>query len=277
MSNSEEILTVQGLCVRYFGAQALGNVDLSVKRGEVVGIVGESGSGKSTLLKAIAGLLPQTAAVTSGSVELDGIDLLGRDGKEMRAMRGSEIGFLFQDTEGSFDPLFTIKKQFDEVMDAHRRKPKDRDEWDRIQRKALDLVGLRDADRVLSSLPSELSGGMCQRAALAMILALSPDILLADEPTSALDVTSQKRVMDILRTLNAEEVLSILMVSHDIDLIGSIADRIVVMHNGRIVEEGLTAQVMNDPVDPYTRELIAATPHLEGEVEIEALGTGHAS
>lgn len=277
MSNSEEILTVQGLCVRYFGAQALGNVDLSVKRGEVVGIVGESGSGKSTLLKAIAGLLPQTAAVTSGSVELDGIDLLGRDGKEMRAMRGSEIGFLFQDTEGSFDPLFTIKKQFDEVMDAHRRKPKDRDEWDRIQRKALDLVGLRDADRVLSSLPSELSGGMCQRAALAMILALSPDILLADEPTSALDVTSQKRVMDILRTLNAEEGLSILMVSHDIDLIGSIADRIVVMHNGRIVEEGLTAQVMNDPVDPYTRELIAATPHLEGEVEIEALGTGHAS
>lgn len=277
MSNSEEILTVQGLCVRYFGAQALGNVDLSVKRGEVVGIVGESGSGKSTLLKAIAGLLPQTAAVTSGSVELDGIDLLGRDGKEMRAMRGSEIGFLFQDTEGSFDPLFTIKKQFDEVMDAHRRKPKDRDEWDRIQRKALDLVGLRDADRVLSSLPSELSGGMCQRAALAMILALSPDILLADEPTSALDVTSQKRVMDILRTLNAEEGLSILMVSHDIDLIGSIADRIVVMHNGRIVEEGLTAQVMNDPVDPYTRELIAATSHLEGEVEIEALGTGHAS
>ena len=189
MSNSEEILTVQGLCVRYFGAQALGNVDLSVKRGEVVGIVGESGSGKSTLLKAIAGLLPQTAAVTSGSVELDGIDLLGRDGKEMRAMRGSEIGFLFQDTEGSFDPLFTIKKQFDEVMDAHRRKPKDRDEWDRIQRKALDLVGLRDADRVLSSLPSELSGGMCQRAALAMILALSPDILLADEPTSALDIS----------------------------------------------------------------------------------------
>lgn len=277
MSNSEEILTVQGLCVRYFGAQALGNIDLFVKRGEVVGIVGESGSGKSTLLKAIAGLLPQTAAVTSGSVELDGIDLLERDGKEMRAMRGSEIGFLFQDTEGSFDPLFTIKKQFDEVMNAHRREPKDRYECDRIQRKALDLVGLRDADRILSSLPSELSGGMCQRVALAMILALSPDILLADEPTSALDVTSQKRVMDILRTLNAEEGLSILMVSHDIDLIGSIADRIVVMRNGRIVEEGLTAQVMNDPVDPYTRELIAATPHLEGGVEIEALGIGHAS
>ena len=274
MSNSEEILTVQGLCVRYFGAQALGDIDLSVKRGEVVGIVGESGSGKSTLLKAIAGLLPQTAKVTSESVELDGIDLLDRDGKEMR---GSEIGFLFQDTEGSFDPLFTIKKQFDEVMGAHRGKPKNRDEWDCIQRKALDLVGLRDADRILSSLPSELSGGMCQRVALAMILALSPDILLADEPTSALDVASQKRVMDILRALNAEEGLSILMVSHDIDLIGSIADRIVVMHNGRIVEEGLTAQVMNDPVDPYTRELIAATPHLEGQVDIEALGTCHAS
>lgn len=277
MSNSEEILTVQGLCVRYFGAQALATIDLSVKRGEVVGIVGESGSGKSTLLKAIAGLLPQTATVISGSVELDGIDLLERDGKEMRAMCGNEIGFLFQDTEGSFDPLFTIRKQFDEVMDVHRRMPKDRNERDRIQREALDLVGLRDADRVLSSLPSELSGGMCQRVALAMILALSPHILLADEPTSALDVTSQKRVMDILRSLNAEEGLSILMVSHDIDLIGSIADRIVVMHNGCIVEEGLTAQVMNAPVDPYTRELIAATPHLVGEVKIEALGTCHAS
>lgn len=132
-----------------------------------MGIVGESGSGKSTLLKAIAGLLPQTAAVTSGSVELDGIDLLERDGKEMRAMRGSEIGFLFQDTEGSFDPLFTIKKQFDEVMNAHRREPKDRCECDRIQRKALDLVGLRDADRILSSLPSELSGGMCQQRRFA--------------------------------------------------------------------------------------------------------------
>ena len=277
MSNSEQILSVQSLDVCYGGAQALSDIELSVKKGEIVGIVGESGSGKSTLLKAITGLLPKTAVVSSGSIALDGIDLLRCDDKEMCAIRGSRIGFLFQDAEGSLDPLLTIKSQFDEALNAHRKEPMDRDERNGIQKRYLKRVGLDDTERVLNSLPSELSGGMNQRAALAMTLALSPDILLADEPTSALDVTSQKRVMDIFRSLNAEDCLSILIVSHDIDLIGSISDRIVVMRNGRIVEAGLTAQVMNDPLAPYTRELIAATPHMEGEVEIETLGTCHAS
>lgn len=276
-SSNEEVLAIRDLGVRYGGARAVEGVGLSVHKGEVVGIVGESGSGKSTVLNAVAGMLPRTAEVCSGSVSCGGVDVLRAGENKKRTLRGKEIGYLFQNAEGSFDPLFTIGRQFDEALRSNGVARKGKRERLAITREALDRVGLDDADRVLKALPSELSGGMCQRAALAIALAQNPRILLADEPTSALDVRAQGKVVGILKRLNHEDGLSILMVSHDIDLVASFAHRIVVMRDGRVVESGPSEEVMADPQHPYTRELIAAIPRSGGEIEVTELGGRHAS
>lgn len=276
-SNSKEVLTIRDLGVRYGGARAVDGVSLSVHKGEVVGIVGESGSGKSTILNAVAGLLPRTAEVCSGSISCGGIDVLRESEKKKRALLGKAIGYLFQNAEGSFDPLFTIGSQFDEALRSNGFARKHRRERLGIMGEALKHVGLDDADRVLKALPSELSGGMCQRAALAIALAQNPAILLADEPTNALDVRTQEKVVGILKRLNHEDGLSILMVSHDIDLVASFAHRIVVMHDGRVVESGPSGKLMADPQHSYTRELIAAIPRASDEIEVTELGGRHAS
>lgn len=276
-SSNEEVLTIRDLGVCYGGARAVDGIGLSVHRGEVVGIVGESGSGKSTVLNAIAGLLPRTAEVCKGSIRCGEVDVLSAGEKKKRALLGKEIGYLFQNAEGSFDPLFTIGSQFDEALKSNADVRKDRRERLTTMKEALARVGLDDTDRVLRALPSELSGGMCQRAALAITLAQNPRILLADEPTSALDVRTQEMVVGILKRLNHEDGLSILMVSHDIDLVASFAHRIVVMRNGRVVESGPSEKVMTDPQHPYTRELIAAIPRACGEIEVTELGGYRAS
>lgn len=276
-SSNEEILIIRNLSVRYGGAWAVDGVDLSVRKGEVVGIVGESGSGKSTILNAVAGLLPRAAEVCSGSVSCGGIDVLHKAEKKKRALLGKAIGYLFQNAEGSLDPLFTIGSQFDEALRVNGSERKDKRKRLAVMRDALERVGLDDADRVLKALPSELSGGMCQRAALAIALAQNPRILLADEPTSALDIRAQDKVVGILKRLNHEDGLSVLMVSHDIDLVASFAHRIIVMRDGQVVESGPSEKVMADPQHPYTRELIAAIPRANGEIEVTELGGCRAS
>lgn len=299
MSDARDILSVMELGVSYGSAPALRGVSLEVRAGEIVGIVGESGSGKSTLLRAVAGLLAPTAAM-GGSIRLEGRELAGAQPRELRALRGSAVSYLFQNAERSFDPLFTVGAQFDEVMRAHegaaanapagkaardgRGRPRGDEhagarggqgarEQRRVrQRAALARMGFTDPDRVLAALPSELSGGMAQRVALAFALAGSPRLLLADEPTSALDADAQERVLELLRELNDQEGLAILMVSHDIELVARFASRLIVMHEGRIVETGPSEQVMREPQDPYTRELIAAIPRATGAIEVEQLG-----
>lgn len=290
-----DILTVQGLSVSHGSDIALRDVSLVVQQAEIVGVVGESGSGKSTLLRAVAGLLPPSACMT-GTACLEGSELTHVRPKELRSIRGSTVSYLFQNAERSFDPLFTIGSQFDEVMRAHERADRSVDASDpsrsdsmrgarrkvaREQRQArqveaLERMGFSDPDRILGALPSELSGGMAQRVALAFALAGSPRLLLADEPTSALDTAAQGRVLELLREMNEQEGLAILVVSHDIDLVAQFASRIIVMHEGRIVEEGSSSRIMNDPHEPYTRELIAAIPRVLGEIEVERLGACHA-
>ena len=274
MSETRDILSVQELSVAYGSAPALRAVSLEVRAGEIAGIVGESGSGKSTLLRAVAGLLAPSVQVT-GSIRLEGRELAGARPRELRALRGSTVSYLFQNAERSFDPLFTIGAQFDEVMRAHEGRAS-RDQRRARQCAALSRMGFTDPDRVLAALPSELSGGMAQRVALAFALAGSPRLLLADEPTSALDVDAQERVLELLRELNEQEGLAIIMVSHDIDLVARFASRLIVMHEGRIVETGPSEQVMREPQDPYTRELIAAIPRATGAVEVEQLGARQA-
>lgn len=277
MSHSGDMLVIEDLGVCYGSARVLHGVDLSVGKGEVVGIVGESGSGKSTLLKAVAGLLPKTARISSGSIDYDGLDIAALDEKRLRLLRGARIGFLFQDAAHSLDPLFSIRSQFDEAMRAHGRSSDGRSARAAVQKSALERVGLFDTERILRALPSELSGGMCQRVALAFALALGPDILLADEPTAALDGASRDRIVGILKSLNVESGLSILMVSHDIGLAGSLAGRIAVMRGGRIVETGPSERVIGEPHEPYTRELVDAIPRMTGEVAVRKLGGRHAS
>lgn len=272
MHDERDILNVTDLDVSYGSASAVRGVSLAVGAGEIVGIVGESGSGKSTLLRAVAHLLPPAARINAGSIAFAGRDITRSSAREMRSLRGNALSYLFQNAERSFDPLFTIGAQFDEVMRAQQR-----ENMRSHQRTALERMGFADPDRVLASLPSELSGGMCQRVALAFALAASPQLLLADEPTSSLDGQAQARVIELLRELNEQEGLAILMVSHDIELVASFASRIIVMHEGRIVETGTSVQIMNDPQDPYTRSLIAAIPHATGVVNVEPLGARHAS
>lgn len=271
MSSSTDILTIKNLGVSYGNAQVLDDVNLSVAAGEIVGIVGESGSGKSTLLQAIACLLPRTASVISGTIHYRDRNIERLSAKAMCSLRGTDLGFLFQNAENSFDPLFSVRRQFDEVLRAHKT-PGNRSDYETIQCKSLARVGLTDSQRILDSLPSQLSGGMNQRIALAFALALEPQLLLADEPTSALDGSAQKNVIEILRWLNESDGLSILMVSHDIELVGSLADKITVMHEGRIVETGPANQILHNPQQPYTQELIRAIPHIMGQFEITPLG-----
>ena len=277
MLNNTEILAIDNLGVRYSGCQVVNGISLSVHKGEIVGIVGESGSGKSTLLNTVAGLLPPTAEICSGSILCAGVDVLRSSRNEMRTLRKRKIGYIFQNAENSFDPLFTIGKQFDEALKARESTSNDKHDRITVIQTALQRVGLDDTDRILRALPSELSGGMCQRVALAIALAQGPEILLADEPTSALDRKSQEKIVNILKRLNDEDGLSVLIVSHDIDLIAAFAHNIVVMHNGQLIESGSSENVMAQPQHAYTRELIAAIPRNNDEIKITELGAQHAS
>lgn len=251
------LLKVDSLSVRYGCAQGVVSASISLNEGDSIAIVGESGSGKTTLLRSIARLLPAQARIESGSIEFEGKDLVRAGSKEVRAIRGSRIAYLFQNGQASLDPVFRVGRQFDEVLRAHGRK------GSHSYEKGLLLgMGIEDPERVLTSLPSELSGGQCQRVAMALAVACGPKLLLADEPTSALDVGAQAKVEALLRRVNQNEGIALVVVTHDIDLAARIASRIAVMKDGRIIEIGQTEQVMQDPTEAYTRELISAVPRM---------------
>lgn len=251
----QNLLSVERLSVSFGGASALRDVSLKLAQGQVLAVVGESGSGKTTLLRSVTRLLAPGAQVDGGSIRFEGVDLLQLKPREMAALRGGRISYLFQNAQLSLDPLFTVERQFREVLRAHGLPAEIA-----LMQEALRRVGFDEPDRVLGCLPSQLSGGMAQRVALAFALAGRPRLLLADEPTSALDASSQEQVMGLLRQLNQAEGMAILLVTHDIQLAATFAQRMVVMHRGVVVEEGLSAEVMTAPKHPYTRQLIAAVP-----------------
>jgi len=258
------VLAVKDLQVDYRVAggtvDALRGVDLDVAPGEVVAIVGESGSGKSTLAQAVIGLLPANGAVRAGSVTLDGDELLGRTDRQWRSVRGARIGLVPQDPGVSLNPVQKVGAQVGEVLRAHgladRRSASVR---------AIELLaraGLPDPSVRAGQYPHELSGGMRQRALIAIAIAADPGLLIADEPTSALDATVARQILDHLDTLRAETGSALLLITHDLAVAADRADRIVVMSQGRIVEEGTTAGILAAPTHAYTRELLAAAPGL---------------
>ncbi|MCI8550752.1 MAG: ABC transporter ATP-binding protein [Lachnospiraceae bacterium] len=254
------MLRVKNLSVAYGKIQVVRGVGFSVKPGQIVGIVGESGSGKSTMLKSLAGLLEKYGQVTEGEAFYEGEDLLKLSEKQFRKLRGKEIALVFQHPELSLDPLWKIGKTYYESVRVHRTLS--RAESDSEAERLFEALHLENPRRILESYPFELSGGMCQRAAIAIAIANGPRLLFADEPTSALDVTIQKQVIDTMLELRKQFGTSIVIVSHNMGVIAAMADLVGVMKQGELVEWGTKEQVLYHPKHPYTRELICAIPKI---------------
>ncbi|WSL76424.1 ABC transporter ATP-binding protein [Kitasatospora sp. NBC_01266] len=260
------LLAIRDLRVDFAGARrraataAVRGVDLTLERGETLGIVGESGSGKSVTALAVLGLLPGTATVR-GSVQLDGRELVGLPGGELAGIRGRRISMVFQDPLSAFTPVYRIGDQIAEAVRVHQKT--DKATARRRAAELLDLVGIPDPGGALYNFPHEFSGGMRQRAMIAMAIANNPDILLADEPTTALDVTIQAQVLDVLRTAQRETGAALVLVSHDLGVIAQMADRVAVMYAGRVVERATVDELFTAPHHPYTLGLIGAVPRLD--------------
>jgi peptide/nickel transport system ATP-binding protein len=254
------LLKVARLDVSYSGVPALHDVSLELPKKGSLGIVGASGSGKSTLARAIIGLLGPFGCIDSGQVVFDGTDLTHSSPEELRKIRGARIGFVFQNPAASFSPIRRIGVQFDEALAAHGTI--DRDEAEELLLQTFAKLGLPKGKRLLKSYPFELSGGMAQRVAIAMAIALRPALIIADEPTSALDVAFQAQVVSELMEVQEQFGTSLLLISHNIGLVAYACDEAIVMHEGRIVERARTDELLSNPEDDYTKALIAAVPTL---------------
>ncbi|HMJ73790.1 MAG TPA: ABC transporter ATP-binding protein [Solirubrobacterales bacterium] len=263
---SEALLSVDDLRVGFDTeggrVQAVDGVSFELAPGEVLAIVGESGSGKSVTAQTIIGLTRSANASIEGSVQLAGNELIGAGEAELRQVRGERIAMVFQDPMTSFNPVYRVGDQLIEAIQAHRPHVSRSDARERAV-ELLGSVGLPDPEQRVDRYPHELSGGMRQRAMIAMALTLEPEVLIADEPTTALDVTIQAQILELLRQLNRERGLATILITHDFGVVAEMADRVLVMHEGRIVERGDLDDVFYATKDPYTRKLLGAVVRLD--------------
>lgn len=258
------LLTVSNLNIAFRSgddwAPAVNGIDFSITAGKTVAIVGESGSGKSVTCLSLARLLPPDGVCrVSGKITFAGQSVLELDNKELRKLRGAGIAYVFQEPSASLNPVFTVGYQIAEAVKLHA-KPGTVVQ-DRVV-ELLELVGIRDAAKRADAYPHELSGGMQQRVMIAMALACEPKLLVADEPTTALDVTIQAQIIDLLRKLRAQLGMTILLITHNFGIVKGFADEVIVMLRGEIVEQGPTAEVIDNPQHPYTQALIGCIPRL---------------
>ena len=255
-------LEIRDLCVEYDERRILRQVNLSLKKGQILGIAGESGSGKSTLLRSIVNLLPENGRISGGKICLDRMDLASLSVEQMRQLRGERIAMIFQNTSTSLCPVMTVGHHFRDAIRSHRRLERKQDEAQVAA--LLQKLGLGEGRELLNCYPFELSGGMCQRISIALAMVLNPDFLLADEPTSALDVTVQTQVLRQLDNLRTLFGTGILIVSHNLDAIGQLADMVGILYAGRLLEMGPKEEVMRHPLHPYTQSLLSAIPRIGG-------------
>lgn len=259
-----KILTYESVEISFGGRTVVQDVNFSLKSGEILGLVGESGSGKSTLIKAAMGLLGSDGLVTKGDIRYMGQNILDIPEKEKRKVRGAKIGMIFQDAGASLCPIRTIGEQIYESMCAHvkitRSEAKDR------AMELFEKLNFKDSQRVWDSYPFELSGGMNQRAGIAIAMLMNPPILFADEPTSALDVSVQRQVIKEMLKLRELFGTAIIIVTHDIGVVRAMADTVLVLKDGKAVEYGSAVKVLEHPEDPYTKKLLAAVPKLQRKV-----------
>jgi peptide/nickel transport system ATP-binding protein len=243
--------------------RAVDGVSFALGQGETLGIVGESGSGKTSLGYGLLGVLPSNASITGGRIRLDGVDLVGAPEAIRRTLRWKRISMVFQNAMAALNPIFTVGDQIIRAIRQHERIS--RDQASARAGRLLERVGV-SASR-LAAYPHELSGGQRQRVAIALAVSCNPAVVIADEPTTALDVTSQVQVLDLLRDLQAELGMAVIMISHDLGAVSSLCRTIAVFYAGQIVEIGSRERVLSDPAHPYTTALLRAYPHLHGAVE----------
>ena len=261
------LLEVRGLEVTFAGArgrlEAIRGVDLTVQSGETLGLVGESGCGKSVTMLAVMGLLPPTVRI-AGSIRFRGQELAGRPQPELAKLRGARIGMIFQDPMTALNPVLTIGAQIAEAIRIHDAAVSARAAAARAV-EMLTLVAIPFPERRALQYPHELSGGMRQRAMIAMAMANEPDLLIADEPTTALDVTVQAQIIELLRRLQATHRMGLVLISHDLGIVAGAADRVAIMYAGRIVEQGGVEDIFDRPRHPYTRGLLASLPKIDNQ------------
>ncbi|MBN8874483.1 MAG: ABC transporter ATP-binding protein [Rhodospirillales bacterium] len=260
------LLSIEGLRTVFRTDQgevtAVDGVDLSVARGKTLGIVGESGCGKSVLSLSVMRLVAPPGRIAAGRVMFDGRDLLALSAAEMRALRGNRIGMIFQEPMTSLNPVFTVGAQLSEAIRAHDRRASAAELRKRAIA-ALDRVRIPAAARRVDDYPHQMSGGMRQRVMIAMALACGPDLVIADEPTTALDVTVQAQILDLLRELQQQSGMAIILITHDLGVVAEMADEVAVMYAGRVVERAAGAAVFDDPQHPYTIGLLGSIPRIE--------------
>jgi peptide/nickel transport system ATP-binding protein len=271
----EPVLEVENLCVELPTAtgtlKAVRDVGLKITPGETLCVVGESGCGKSMTSLAIMGLLPKAARVPQGQICFKGTNLLELSERELSMLRGDRVAMIFQEPMTSLNPVFTIGDQLAETMQRHRNVTKRQ----ALQRavELLELVGISGAERRLRQYPYQLSGGLRQRVMIAMALMCDPELLIADEPTTALDVTIQAQILGLLQKIQKELGTAIMLITHDLGVVSRIADNVVVMYAGQVVESGPAAQVFSDPLHPYTQGLLRCIPVPGRTKRGEHLGT----
>lgn len=259
---TSNLVELRDLKVSFDGVQVLHGIDLDVKRGEAIGLVGESGCGKSVTWLAALGLLPGKARI-SGSVQIDGRELVGQPRSALEAVRGGRIAMIFQDPSSSLNPVLRIGRQITEALALHRNLKGEAAKMEALR--LMDMVGIPDARRRFDLFPHEFSGGQCQRLMIAMALAGKPDLLVADEPTTALDATIQAQILDLLIALRRETGMATVFISHDLGAVSQVCERVLVMYAGRVVEQGEIGALFDAPRHPYTRGLFDAIPRLDGE------------
>ncbi|MBD8076981.1 ABC transporter ATP-binding protein [Bacillus thuringiensis] len=238
--------------------KAVNHVSFAVREGETVCVVGESGCGKSVTALSIMGLIAESGSVVGGDILYEGKSLLGMKEKELRSLRGNDIAMIFQEPMTSLNPVFTVGEQIVETLREHELLSKNE-----AYKKAIELirkVGIARADEIVHSYPHELSGGMLQRIMIAVALSCNPKLLIADEPTTALDVTIQAQILDLLRQVKEEFKTSILLITHDLGVVAEMADYVVVMYGGKVIEEAPVLEIFQNPKHPYTKGLLKSKP-----------------
>jgi len=268
------VLSVQELKTR-FNTQdgtvhAVNGVSFELNRGELLGVVGESGSGKSVTMMSLLKLIPMPPGeIVNGVAEFEDVDLIQVESEDMREIRGGKIGFIFQDPMTSLNPVLTVERQITESLDLHTTL--DKSEKAARALELLEMVGIPDPEQRLKAYPHELSGGMRQRVVIAIALACEPQVIIADEPTTALDVTIQAQIIDQVRILRETLGTAVIWITHDLGVIAGLADRVLVMYGGRIVETAPVKPLYGAPQHPYTQGLLRSLPRLDRDDELESI------
>lgn len=257
------LLEVKNLSISFKGVEVVHSISFNLNKNEVLGIVGESGSGKSVTALSVLGLSPNAVYGSKSSIKLNGVELMGASSQDLMKVRGSKVGFIFQEPMSSLNPLHRIGAQIAETILLHQKVSKNKAKEETLE--LLKKVGLKNYEERFKAYPYELSGGERQRVMIAMAIANKPDILIADEPTTALDVTIQKQIIDLILELKAELGMAVIFISHDLKLVSHIADKILVMYQGKIIEKGSVEEIFKSPKKTYTKELISSVNLLKKE------------